>query len=254
MRSGRGLFRTLVVSIVAAAMTSVVAAARPIASNSQMVESTEAQEQRLLNELVAGFTDRKILQAEIVKPPAAFRAEPALWVAYTVRDTPESVAVHGSWQADVVSGLFRKLAADRGWPPLKGETLKVLLPSGQTRIASAGRFGSVAHSTTPAAVTTLTAILRSSARTAGTTLRKLTMARLSGYFAPELVVSVKDAKAFMNQPIAIIWKVAGPVVFARPHPLAEGVLVEVISARGSWLASAGYAARIASGTSATRPR
>src|SRR5438094_2873107 len=113
--------------------TVLVAAAAAQPRNSSTVGSSPRErEEELLRKLASAFPDRQILRQGVVPPPSPFQAGDALLLSYTVRDTPGDVAVKGRWEANIVSGQFRKIAAERHWPFVKGQTINVLLPSGKT--------------------------------------------------------------------------------------------------------------------------
>ncbi len=228
-----------------------VAAAAPAESARRPPRGVQ---QALLQEILRAIPDTRIT-GKVGAPTrdwgvnrhASFARSSWLYFKLRPRDVVEHV--QQSWQADIAEGLLAGISKSRGWRPVTGSSITVVLPDGRERFdsgsARGGAFrGGIDHLTEAEAERDL----RASAARVGAEVETLRFPRPLGRLAAEVVVVTDRPSAFADRSRASVWAIIEPVLSRL-----EGVYIEVRARDGRWVAALGTSTRGFSTISTVNP-
>lgn len=163
------------------------------------------------------------------------------WIYFKIRSRNAVEQVRQTWQTRVVAGLLAGISRSRGWRPVTGSTITIVLPDGRERFSSASVIGfspgGIQHATEAEAERDL----RESAATVGAAVQTIRFPRPLGRLAVELVLATDRPQAFADRSFTNIWAILDSL-----RGRAEGFYVEVRASDGRWVAALGTSVRTSS--------
>ncbi|HEV2902761.1 MAG TPA: hypothetical protein VGW30_05820 [Gaiellaceae bacterium] len=236
----RAVLRAFVSALLA---VGIVVVAAPAESAPRPPRSVQ---QPLLQQILRGFPDTKV-SGRVGAPPrgmgvnrhASFAR--STWLYFKTRPRESVEYVQQSWQASVAMGLLAGISRSRGWRPVTGKTITIVLPDGRERFSSASVIGfspgGIQHATEAEAERDL----RESAATVGAAVQTIRFPRPLGRLAVELVLATDRPLAFADRSFTNIWAILDSL-----RGRAEGFYVEVRASDGRWVAALGTSVRTSS--------
>jgi hypothetical protein len=241
--------RTLQVLALAVATATVA-----VAPSDSATRPPRRVQQAVLEEILRGFPGTKVTgrvgaptRDRRLRRHASFAR--STWLYFKIRPRDSVEFVQQSWEADVAEGLLAGISRSRGWRPVTGQTITLVLPDGKERFESAsihgGAFrGGIAHATEPEAEESVC----QSAASVGAAVRSVRFPKPLGRLAVEIVVITDRPETFATRPLANASEIIAPL-----RGRAEGAYLEVWAADGRWVAALGTSTRTASTVSTINP-
>lgn len=211
------------------------------------------EQQALLREILAGFSQSQLSQISFVSPPEDFEPQDATWLQFDVSASDQPNSVRGFWQALMVAGAFRDESAVRRLPYVAGKTITVRAPDGTVLDEGSSLIEQpLGHNVTPASDASLRTMLQSAATRAKVRVRGISFAHPLGRPGAEVTVTTTDANAFIRNRQTKLRDLLG-ALYDPARPQADGVYLEVLDSAGQVVTSSGYSVRTGEGVGYTRP-
>lgn len=212
----------------------------------------------VVQRVLAGMSPTLVRAVEVVPPPEAASDSDmpgertklptnAQWLRIHVVEPDQRIgAIRGDWEANLLAGAVRDLAASEGLPPIIGRTILAVLPDGSptpytygVRMNSATTHSSI-QSWTPK---TLTADIKATAWRSGLSLASVTVQQPLG-LAVVIKAVATDPSGFLSKRGKAVSALLG-----GSSKRFEGALVEVRDSSGTLLGSSAFATRAQTGVS-----
>lgn len=210
-------------------------------------QSTHREQDLLVQEILAGMLDSRIVGVTVGAPPEDFEQRGnRSWLVFRVAVRDDADYIRAYWQGTIVAGLFRELSPARGLPRLYGLSFVKVWPDGRTEDADAGIIDLEPQVSRELPAASLDGRIRAAGEKFGASIKSIKMSAPLGKLAPTISIQVQNPRAFMNSDgkYEIMRAVRGG---GSDLPAAEGVLLEVRDAQNHLLTISGYSVRTGSG-------
>ena len=234
--------RTLVLGVFLAATFAETARADSASRPPRSVQ------QSTLQQILRGFPETNV-SGRVSAPAREWAPRSHSWISFKIRPRNTVEQVHQTWQTSVTAGLLAGISKSRGWRPVAGASITLVLANGKERFQSEGILGGAFRGGIDhVAEAEAERLLRESAANVGARVVSVRFPRPLGRLAAEVVVATDRPQAFADRSLANLNAIA-EALWRR----AEGVYVEVRTIDGRWVAALGRSVRTSSGTAVVNP-
>jgi hypothetical protein len=256
MRTGWIRHRGMVLSAIVLVAAIGSAASGAAGERAMSARSVRAAQDLLLDQLLAGVVDSRIVAARVGDAPPITEVSGATWLHFEIETRSEAEYLRGYWQANVVAGLFRQLSLEQSLPDLRGRSYVRLWPDGREE-----PYGDTAIDIEPQPAgraipaATLQADLTDAAEHAGLSVDQVLVSQPAGYAVAEVIGRTRDPKVFvgsMNAATAQLFGAAFGDVDGPPR--VEGIYLEVRDTAGELVYVAASAPRVGAAATHLNPK
>jgi hypothetical protein len=235
-------------------LAAIAVATVPAAAADSAPTPPRRVQQSLLAEILRGFPETEV-SGKVGAPSRDWRRgrhpsfAQSTWLYFKLRPRDSVDLVRQQWQADVAEGLLAGISRSRGWRPVTGQTITLVLPNGRERFQSSSIHGTAFRGGIDhASEADADRDLRSSAERVGAAVLSVRFPRPLGRLAAEVVVVTDAPEEFADQSFQRVGSIIEPL-----RGRAEGVFVEVRATDGRWVVALGRSVRTASGVASINP-